>query len=165
MKAEGTLKIDGNEGMFLYSILAEKYSLIRNQRSSLIRKRFELIKKILIIDRTIEKGDQPAFFGLVTQTVDKYITKNKTLYKEMIEVEDIIRHNEYELENLYVVLINKIQDEIDFHPVKIEYEPIEATSDYKHVRKYTLLMLDYPEDTPDEEYLRIVKRYSPFHFR
>lgn len=166
MKYQAKLELDSNEALFLYNLLKERYILLKNQRRDLIRKKFDLIRKIIVNHRTIIKGDQPAFFGLVTQTVDKIVQKNRMLYKEMIETDDIIRHNEFIMETKLIAIIDKIKSEFELQFSEVlKYTPIEVTEDYLHIRKYSLMSIDFPEEFKDEDYIYITSQYTPFRFR
>jgi hypothetical protein len=165
MKYQANLNLDSTEALFLYNLLKERFLLLQKQRPELTKKKFDLIRKIIINHRTIIKGDQPGFFGLVTQTVDKVIQKNKILYKEMIEIEDAINHNEFIMETQLLAIIEKIKSEFELQFSEVKYTPIEVTTDYKHIRKYSLVSINFPEDFKDEDYINIISRYSPFRFR
>ena len=100
MKDYVDVKIDNLEARFLCELLYERYHKLIKQRPELIKKKYSLITSIVINHRRIMEGDRPAFFGLVTHTVDGLIEKNKHLYKEMSDRDEVIRHNEVVLETV-----------------------------------------------------------------
>lgn len=165
-KIEGDLKLNSIESLFLYNILREKFLVIKNQQTSLVERKFELIEGIVNTHRKINQGNQSAFFGLGTLKPDSLIEITKKSYRTMIEVQDIIDKNEYNLECISL-LISKIKDEFNFRfsSDDTEYIPIEKTGNYQHIRKCTLLLCGFKENDPDENYIQILRLYSTYRVR
>lgn len=163
MKDYVDVKIDNLEARFLCELLYERYHKLIKQRPELIKKKYSLITSIVINHRRIMEGDRPAFFGLVTHTVDGLIEKNKHLYKEMSDRDEVIRHNEVVLETQICVLLNRLISEFEFKQSEIvTYIPIEETLEYKQIRKYSILKMGLPENSKDDVFNEIISRYFQF---